>query len=121
MRHSTVGSEAVGVAGGDAGGSGGGPGGVSDVLTIKTSVASTRPSTPRAAVPATIPDVSTPPGASSDPPPTPLGCGCLVSTGRDFLGRVVGTVVTHGASCPRDDHQPGHVVLMPGREHARPE
>jgi hypothetical protein len=50
-----------------------------------------------------------------------LGCGCTVRTSCDFLGRVVGTVVTKGTSCARDDHTPGHVLLMPGREHARPE
>jgi len=66
-------------------------------------------------------DVSTPSNGSSHAAATPLGCGCVVRTAHDFLGRVVGTVVEHGASCARDDHQPGHVVLMPGREHARPE
>jgi hypothetical protein len=66
-------------------------------------------------------DVSTPLGGAPDAAATPLGCGCLVRTARDFLGRVIGTVVERGASCARDDHQPGHVVLMPGREHARPE
>jgi hypothetical protein len=50
-----------------------------------------------------------------------LPCGCTVRTSRDFLGRVVGTVVTKGESCGRTDHTPGHVLLMPGREHARPE
>jgi hypothetical protein len=55
------------------------------------------------------------------PPTVTLACGCAVRTARDFLGRTVGTIVTRGATCPRDDHQPGRVVLMPGREHARPE
>ena len=50
-----------------------------------------------------------------------LACGCNVRTSRDFLGRVVGTVVTKGESCNWTDHAPGHVLLMPGREHARPE
>lgn len=50
-----------------------------------------------------------------------LNCGCRVRTGRDFLGRVVGTVIERGPSCARDDHVPGRVVLMPGRESARPE
>ena len=50
-----------------------------------------------------------------------LSCGCEVDTNRDFLGRVVGTVVVRGEACPRDEHVPGRVVVMPGREHARPE
>lgn len=47
-----------------------------------------------------------------------LSCGCKVMTHRDFLGRVVGTIQSHAASCRREDHLPGHVVLMPGRENA---
>jgi hypothetical protein len=50
-----------------------------------------------------------------------LPCGCLVETHRDFLGRVVGTVVSRGAECPHEAHVPQHVLVMPGREHARPE
>ena len=50
-----------------------------------------------------------------------LACGCVVSTYRDFLGRVVGTIVTQGADCTRAAHAAGQVVIMPGREHARPE
>ena len=50
-----------------------------------------------------------------------LTCGCEVQTRRDFLGRVVGTIVTRGADCLRDDHAPGRVVIMPGRENARPQ
>lgn len=50
-----------------------------------------------------------------------LGCGCQVDTARDFLGRVVGTIVTKGEGCTQTVHVPGHVVVMPGREHARPE
>jgi hypothetical protein len=50
-----------------------------------------------------------------------LPCGCQVETARDFLGRVVGTVVVKGEACSQTLHAPGHVVLMPGREHARPE
>jgi hypothetical protein len=50
-----------------------------------------------------------------------LACGCIVSTYRDFLGRVVGKVLTRGEQCPRPEHQPDNVVIMPGREHARPE
>jgi hypothetical protein len=50
-----------------------------------------------------------------------LTCGCAVDTQRDFLGRVVGTIVTKGAACTNAEHLPGHVLIMPGREHARPE
>ena len=50
-----------------------------------------------------------------------LPCGCVVDTQRDFLGRVVGTIVTQDDQCARADHTPGQVVIMPGREHARPE
>jgi len=48
-----------------------------------------------------------------------LPCGCRVTTARDFLGRVVGTIVQRDESCSRSDHQPGQVVVMPGRENAR--
>ena len=54
------------------------------------------------------------------PEPVRLSCGCLVTTNRDFLGRVVGTITEHSAECPRQDHMPGQVVLMPGRENAAP-
>ena len=50
-----------------------------------------------------------------------LACGCEVQTSRDFLGRVVGTIVTRGAACGRPEHAPGQVVVMPGRENARPQ
>lgn len=50
-----------------------------------------------------------------------LTCGCSVRTSRDVLGRVVGTIVSKGDTCGRVDHTPGHVLLMPGRDHARPE
>jgi len=50
-----------------------------------------------------------------------LPCGCTVQTARDFLGRVVGTVVVKGGQCAQARHAPGQVVVMPGREHARPE
>jgi len=50
-----------------------------------------------------------------------LACGCAVRTHRDFLGRVVGTILTRGVDCPRPEHVPDAVVIMPGREHARPE
>jgi hypothetical protein len=51
----------------------------------------------------------------------PLACGCTVKTSRDFLGRVVGTITERGGGCERPEHAPGRVVVMPGREHARPE
>jgi hypothetical protein len=50
-----------------------------------------------------------------------LPCGCEVNAARDFLGRVVGTVVVRGGQCDKPEHVPGHVLIMPGREHARPE
>jgi hypothetical protein len=49
-----------------------------------------------------------------------LACGCEVRTARDFLGRGTGTIVERGAQCPRNDHQIGYVVLMPGRDNAAP-
>jgi hypothetical protein len=54
-------------------------------------------------------------------PTTVLKCGCEVETHRDFLGRVVGTVLAKGAQCPSEEHAAGQVVIMPGRENARPE
>lgn len=50
-----------------------------------------------------------------------LACGCEVRTYRDFLGRIVGTVLARGAECARPEHAEGQAVIMPGREHARPE
>ena len=50
-----------------------------------------------------------------------LTCGCQVDTARDFLGRVVGTIAVKGDGCQDARHMPGQVVIMPGREHARPE
>jgi hypothetical protein len=50
-----------------------------------------------------------------------LACGCVVTTARDFLGRGIGTVVIRGPQCERAEHAPGQVVLLPGRENARPE
>jgi hypothetical protein len=50
-----------------------------------------------------------------------LSCGCEVRTSRDFLGRVVGMVLTRGADCVRPEHAVGQTIIMPGREHARPE
>jgi hypothetical protein len=52
---------------------------------------------------------------------TTLACGCSVHTSRDRLGRVVGTIIERGSGCLREDHLPDRVILMPGREHARPE
>ncbi|HVC20888.1 MAG TPA: hypothetical protein VNE16_12475 [Vicinamibacterales bacterium] len=49
-----------------------------------------------------------------------LACGCRVTTRRDFLGRVVGTIVERDGACPRGDHQPGAQVVMPGRDNAGP-
>jgi hypothetical protein len=57
----------------------------------------------------------------SDSAQKTLPCGCLVTTQRDFLGRVVGTIVTRGLQCGHAQHVQGHVVVMPGRENARPE
>jgi len=50
-----------------------------------------------------------------------LPCGCRVRTARDFLGRVVGTILVKGQGCSQERHAEGQVVVMPGREHARPE
>ena len=50
-----------------------------------------------------------------------LPCGCTVRTQRDFLGRVVGTIEQRGGDCPRPEHAVDRVVIMPGRENARPE
>lgn len=50
-----------------------------------------------------------------------LSCGCTVRTYRDFLGRVVGAIVARGDACTKAEHVPDAVVIMPGREHARPE
>ena len=50
-----------------------------------------------------------------------LTCGCEVRTYRDFLGRVVGTVVARASECSRPEHVEGQTVIMPGRDNARPE
>jgi len=50
-----------------------------------------------------------------------LSCGCVVIAYRDFLGRVVGKVVTRGGQCARAGHEPDQVIVLPGREHARSE
>jgi hypothetical protein len=57
----------------------------------------------------------------SDEEQKTLACGCVVATYRDFLGRGVGKVTTRGEQCARPEHEPGQVVIMPGREHARRE
>ena len=57
----------------------------------------------------------------NETPDKRLTCGCEVQTGRDFLGRVIGTIVRRSEQCGREDHTPGRVVLMPGRDNARPE
>jgi hypothetical protein len=49
-----------------------------------------------------------------------LACGCTVATYRDFIGRVLGRIVEKAARCPHAEHVVDHVVIMPGREHARP-
>ena len=48
-------------------------------------------------------------------------CGCEVRAYRDFLGRIVGTIVTRGDQCPRPEHAVGQTIVMPGRENARPD
>jgi hypothetical protein len=50
-----------------------------------------------------------------------LACGCRVNAYRDFLGRMVGTVLTRGSQCPRPEHTAGQTIILPGREHARTE
>jgi len=50
-----------------------------------------------------------------------LPCGCQVDTTRDFLGRVVGTIAEKGDACQDARHEVAQVVVMPGRENARPE
>ena len=57
----------------------------------------------------------------NEQPVKALPCGCEAKTYRDFLGRVVGTILTRGSECPKPEHTVNHTVLMPGREHARPE
>jgi hypothetical protein len=57
----------------------------------------------------------------SEPTVKTAPCGCEVRTQRDFLGRVVGTILTRGSECARPDHAVGETIIMPGREHARPE
>ena len=50
-----------------------------------------------------------------------LACGCEVETYRDFLGRVVGKIVAQGPACADQAHGLDRVIVMPGRENARPE
>lgn len=50
-----------------------------------------------------------------------LACGCHVRTSRDFLGRVVGTILEKHPSCQVATHEPGVTVVMPGRDNARQE
>jgi hypothetical protein len=50
-----------------------------------------------------------------------LPCGCEVTVFRDFLGRGLGKIVTPGEQCPYRDHGTGYVIVMPGRQYARPE
>ena len=59
--------------------------------------------------------------APMDQAPTrTLPCGCTARTERDFLGRVVGTILTRREGCTDRRHEPGQVVPMPGRENAGP-
>jgi len=57
----------------------------------------------------------------SEPLVKALPCGCEAKTFRDFLGRVVGTIVTKSPTCERAEHTLGQTVIMPGRENAGPE
>jgi hypothetical protein len=50
-----------------------------------------------------------------------LACGCEVETYRDFLGRVVGRIVVHDDRCGDQAHAADRIIVMPGRENARPE
>lgn len=50
-----------------------------------------------------------------------LPCGCRVRTHRDFLGRVLGTVLARGPRCGDARHTVDAPVIMPGREHASPD
>ena len=54
----------------------------------------------------------------TDQPLLRLNCGCQVTTSHDFLGRTVGTIQSRSGRSSREDHVPGKVVLMPGRENA---
>ncbi len=49
-----------------------------------------------------------------------LSCGCVVDVHHDALQRIVGRILEKGVECPRVEHAIGRVVLLPGREHARP-
>ena len=55
-----------------------------------------------------------------DEPRQTLPCGCAARTERDFLGRVVGTILSRGEGCTDARHAVGQVVPMPGRDSAGP-
>jgi hypothetical protein len=40
---------------------------------------------------------------------------------RDFLGRGLGKILTPGEACQYRDHGVGYVVVLPGRQYAKPE
>jgi hypothetical protein len=50
-----------------------------------------------------------------------LACGCEVEIFRDFLGRGLGKILVAGEQCPHRDHGVGYVLVLPGRQYARPE
>lgn len=50
-----------------------------------------------------------------------LSCGCEVEIFRDFLGRGLGKILVAGEQCPHRDHGVGYVLVLPGRQYARPE
>jgi hypothetical protein len=50
-----------------------------------------------------------------------LSCGCEVETYRDFLGRVVAKIIGRDPKCSDQTHELERVIVMPGRENARPE
>ncbi len=50
-----------------------------------------------------------------------LPCGCRVRTHRDFIGRVLGTILARGIDCTDARHTIDAAVIMPGREHASPD
>jgi hypothetical protein len=50
-----------------------------------------------------------------------LACGCEVEVFRDFLGRGLGKILTPGEACQYRDHGVGYVVVLPGRQYAKPE
>jgi hypothetical protein len=64
---------------------------------------------------------ASPPIYNADVEMKGLTCGCRVEVSRDFLGRNIGTIIEKGTACTRGDHEAGCVVIMPGRENARPD